>query len=308
MVARISISSCAFDICALVAKRKYGEAVRCFEVLANESAPRARHESAAGLIHAGGPKAGEALTKAFARAPCYFCRAGRMTCDLCGGVQTFAANGRFCESCAGQGRVICTFCGGSGFLPFDTVPKNLTGTVAKWRLQWAASCLREVVRSAAKLKGAGPTLPTWGNLLRLFNAVQRVAAILDDVEPLILGHGGREFQDSGTRRLIRECRRVSDGYHHRLATGIAAFCHRQAAREQEGSPRRMAWERQLGFFETEAGTDDAAPKRGSPVHADAQQSQAKPEQPQRQATHDPDAPHPAGQERTDLSTENDADR
>jgi hypothetical protein len=132
----------------------------------------------------------------------------------------------------------------------------LTELVAKRRLQWAARCLREVARNSAKLKRAGKTPTSLGrDLLRLFNTVQRVTAVLDEVGPLVSGSGRDLAGESGasrSTRLLTECRRVSDAYRSGLARAIAGFCRKRAEVEQAGSSRRTAWERQSAFFEAAA--------------------------------------------------------
>jgi hypothetical protein len=255
MVARTTISDYAFEIRGLVAKREYGEAVRRFEACASGLPPHARNELVSRLIRVGGAEAGAALTKTLARAPCYFCRDGQMSCDLCGGAKTFAANGQFCDTCGGHGQIVCTFCGGSGFLAFDSVPTNLAHAVAKQRLDWTARCLREVVRAAAALNRAGEASRKSGELFRLLAAVQRVTAILDEIEPLVLGRlvaGHRVSPGTRSDRLMAECRRLSDRYRRGLAKAIATSCRRRAEREYRGSAQRTAWERQSEFFDAEA--------------------------------------------------------
>jgi hypothetical protein len=255
MVAGTSIMDCAAQIRALAGRREYAEAVRYFEVLVHRRAPCTRHDTAAELARVGGAEVAKALAKAFARAPCYLCSSGRIICDSCNGARTVAANGRFCENCGGHGRVQCLFCGGSGFLPIEGVPFTLQRAVARRRLEWAAGSLRKVSRSVKDLPHDKRGTGFLRSLLALFHGVQRIEASLENSPPPTPDH--KTNPDSGSlvspeARLIKECRRLSTKYRRQLTKAIVAVCHRQARREEAGTPRHTAWERQAQFFEAQA--------------------------------------------------------
>jgi len=273
MDARTSITDCASSIRALVARRDYAEAVRRFESLNAALPAHQRDEIAAKLARQGGRDTVKALVKALARAPCYYCDHGRMTCDLCGGANTYAANGRFCETCGGVGRTPCSFCGGSGFLAPDRVPHNLDDAVAGRRLHWAAKALREVTGRSAKLKRSDRSPGMLREMLRLFGAVERVAAVLDETDPPANAPANAPAYapadaDAGRQRartrppsdakILKQCRRLTRRYHNALAQAIATFCRAQADRESADPQRQLVWNRQADFYEKVSGWNGTA--------------------------------------------------
>lgn len=249
MAARTTIAGCASDIRACVARREYAEAVRRFEILARVLRPRDRADVAADIAQHGGAEAGQALAKTFARAPCYLCNNGRMTCEVCGGTPTFAANGRFCETCNGQGHVPCPFCGGSGFLPMENVPQSIAPPAARVRLEWTARLLRQVVRDVSDLSREGETPSPLRDWIRLFHAAERIQAILEDARPALATQDGDAEEHARSLKLADECNRLNRKCQRILAAGILKVCRAKANAEEPGSQRRIMWERQSDFYE-----------------------------------------------------------
>jgi hypothetical protein len=139
--------------------------------------------------------------------------------------------------------------------------------VAKRRFHWAAEALRQIVRASEEIKRAREAPPSLKHLLRLFNAIRRVTAVLDEVEPLVAKNGhtpGPESRDPRAHRLMTECRRLGSAYHSGLARTIAGFCKKRAENEPEGSPRRTVWQRQSEIFAAEAADTPARRANGRP--------------------------------------------
>ncbi|MBN1512584.1 MAG: hypothetical protein JXB13_11260 [Phycisphaerae bacterium] len=249
MAARTTIAGCASDIRACVARREYAEAVRRFEILARLLRPRDRSDVAADITQRGGAAAGQALAKAFARAPCYLCKEGRMTCDVCGGASTFAANGRFCETCNGAGHSPCLFCGGTGFLPMENVPRSIVLPAARMRLEWTARLLRQVVRDVSNLSREGATPSPLRDWIRLFHAAERIQAILEDTLPALATQDGGGEEHARSEKLADECDRLARKCRRILAAGILKVCRAKAQTEEPGSQRRIMWERQSDYYE-----------------------------------------------------------
>jgi hypothetical protein len=114
------------------------------------------------------------------------------------------------------------------------------------------------MQSSAELKREGQTPRTLGCFLRLLYTVHQVAAVLDEVEPLVLegsGPPGRASRGSRTNRLVKECRRLTVRYRNSLARAVAGFCKKRAEKEEPGSSRRTIWKRQSEFFEAEVADD-----------------------------------------------------
>jgi hypothetical protein len=251
MAARTSISEGASDIRVCVGRREYAEAVRRFEALARALRPRERSDVAADVARVGGADTRQALAKAFARAPCYLCDHGRMTCEVCGGTPTFAANGRFCETCNGHGHSPCLFCGGSGFLPVDDIPGSILQPAARMRLEWAARLLRQVIGEVKALGGEGDSAAPIRDWFRLFQAVERVRAILDDTGRAVRT-GPAAAEHAQTTKLADECDRLTRKCRRSLATTIVRLCRAKAEAEEPGSRRRITWERQSEFYAAQA--------------------------------------------------------
>ncbi len=249
MAARTSISDGASVIRACVARREYAEAVRRFEILARALRPRDRTDVAADIAQHGGAEAGQALAKSFARAPCYLCKEGRMTCDVCGGASTFAANGRFCETCNGAGHSPCMFCGGSGFLPMENIPRSIVPPAARMRLEWTARLLRQVVRDVSALSREGAPSSSLREWIRLFHAAERIQAILEGTGPALATQDGGGEEHARSVKLADECNRLTRKCRRILAAGILRVCRAKARAEEPGSQRRIMWERQSDFYE-----------------------------------------------------------
>jgi hypothetical protein len=253
MDARTAIREYASKLVALAKERDYGEAVRQFKDLSERLSSLTPERIAVEVGRVGGEPAVRAMIRSFAFAPCYWCEEGYMTCEVCEGDDTAAANGRYCEECGGHGHTICTFCGGSGFLFFDEVPSSLFGIVARERLKWGASSLRQVARRSSKLERLDVQGSLPKELLDVFHITLRVGGLLDNVEPIV---GSDEETDAHaakhppSAKLAKECRQVNRKHYTRFAATIVEFCRGRANREPLESKQRVMWERRADFYAT----------------------------------------------------------
>jgi len=256
MAGRTPILDCASEIRRFVARREYSEAVRRFEIVASWTPSSQRSKLAAEIVRAGGRITEAALTKAFARASCYFCRDGWMLCDQCEGAKTFAANGRFCDACGGLGRVPCTFCGGSGLLALDASPAVLRPKVAKRRIEWAVKLLQEVTRRVGNLRRWDVASTSLADRLRLLHSAERASEAAKEAKRVVASSrspGGGRGQRPRELDLAGVCRKRGQALAEALATAIAELCLREAQRHPAGSRRRAIWERQAEFYESGGG-------------------------------------------------------
>jgi len=242
MAVRTSISDGA-------SRREYAEAVRRFEILARALRPCGRSDVAAAVVQQGGAEVAHALAKAFARAPCYVCKDGRMTCDICGGRPTFTANGRFCETCNGAGHSPCLFCGGTGFLPTQSIPRSIVAPAARMRLEWAARLLQQVVRNVSRLTRDGTPPSPLRDWIGLFHITERIQAVLEETRPILTISEGAEPQQARSAMLAEKCQPLADRCRRLLAAGILRICRARAQAEEAGSHRRILWERQADHYE-----------------------------------------------------------
>ena len=248
---RTSIPDCAGAIRAAVARGDYGEAVRRVEAVANERVSGRQAVAVALLIRGGGQETAEALAEAFARAPCYFCKDGRTSCDACGGAKTFAANGKYCDACGGHGLGRCAFCGGSGLVPLESVPSGLRRCIAARRVAWTAGVLRDVVQQLARLAGGGLPEHPLGECMPRLDALRRIAAVVAECRPVVANPAAASATDAAPGRaaeLARECALISAARRRALAEALAAYCSRRATAEAVDALRRVVWERQAEFF------------------------------------------------------------
>lgn len=249
MDARTAIMDCASKLVALTRNRDYGEAVRLFKEVSEKLPSLTPDRVAVEVGRLSGEPALRALVKSFAFAPCYWCEEGHITCELCEGAETIAANGRYCEECGGCGHTLCMFCGGSGFLFFDQVPSGLAGVVANERLKWGASSLRRVARHSSKLKRLAAQEALFAELLDVFHTTLRIGAVLDNVEPVVEA-GAQAAQRSRLAKAANDCRQVNTKYRTGLAKAIVEYCRARANSEPPDSEQRTTWERRTDFYAT----------------------------------------------------------
>lgn len=238
---------------ALAKKGDYGEAVRVFKELAAKLSPTPVGHVATEFTRSAGQAAVRALIKSFAFAPCYYCSAGRMTCELCDGADTISANGRYCEECGGAGATPCSFCGGSGFLSFDAVPPSLATTVASRRLKWVGSSLRTLARRSAGLSRSHPTRDIPIELSDLLHRTVRIGAVLDNVAPVIRNPHHERHQStiaSQTAKQIQEYARVNTSYHDHIANAIVKYCEGKANSAVPDSEQHTIWQRRKEFYKS----------------------------------------------------------
>jgi hypothetical protein len=253
MDARTAIMDCASKLVALTKKRDYGEAVRLFKEVSEKLPSLTPDRVAVEVGHLSGEPALRALVKSFAFAPCYWCKEGYMTCELCDGADTIASNGRYCEECGGYGHTLCTFCGGSGFLFFDQVPSSLVEAVVSERLKWGASSLRRVARHSSKLKRLVVQEAMSTGLFDVFHTTLRIGAVLDNVKPVVEAGdeaGAQAAQRSRLAKVANDCRQVNTKYRTGLAKAIVEYCRARANSEPPGSEQRTTWERRTDFYST----------------------------------------------------------
>jgi hypothetical protein len=260
---RTAIKGLASKLVALAKKRDYGEAVRLFKEVSEKLHALTPNRVAAEIGHLSGEPALRALVKSFALAPCYWCKEGYMTCELCQGADTIAANGRYCEVCGGYGHTLCMFCGGSGFLSFESVPKNILGTLAHERLKWSANSLQRVAKRSSRLRHGIIDERLSTELFDTFHTTLRITAVLDNIDPVIAPEDippKKRAKQSRDVVLAHQCRRVNQKYQGGFANAIVAFCQAQANRHSSESHRRTIWERRRDFYASqflENGADQA---------------------------------------------------
>ncbi|MBN2446988.1 MAG: hypothetical protein JXO22_09695 [Phycisphaerae bacterium] len=98
-----------------------------------------------------GKEATAKLIDAFVRFPCFYCKHGLESCEVCDGRGTISG-AILCEACAGLGVARCGFCDGSGWVTNNIVPPGLRVVVLAERVSRARKHL-EVTLSKPISKG-----------------------------------------------------------------------------------------------------------------------------------------------------------
>jgi hypothetical protein len=136
---------------------------------------------AAWLTRGIGPKATRQVVDAFADYPCFVCRGGLELCETCRGSRRI--RGELCEHCIGLGAMICRFCGGSGWVTINFVPRGLRSLVIDRRLRLARGLIAELVDEHRAARGRS-TGAAGKSAQKSFGAVvvrwNRIMAILEN--------------------------------------------------------------------------------------------------------------------------------
>lgn len=158
------------DVTNAVARGRNQEAARLLVQRASEGRIPRRHQMAKWLVSILGQQVTTRLIEAFVHFPCFYCKKGRLQCEMCSGRGHFGGQGP-CGRCLGMGIERCDFCDGAGWVTVNYIPEGLRPLVIRKRMQLAieriAEALKQPVPSPSARNHASITRKCYLLLLRL---------------------------------------------------------------------------------------------------------------------------------------------
>jgi hypothetical protein len=116
----------------------------------------------------------------FTHLSCPFCKNGLVTCEFCEGMGHVEST-RICETCVGLGLMLCSFCGGTGWSPIQSVPRGIRVAVLLERAMVALARLGELSRRSTPADEGSNTAADFKKLATLLLGFNRQVSVLEAV-------------------------------------------------------------------------------------------------------------------------------
>lgn len=181
------------------------EAVREFMQITSAGITPKSERTTTWLVSMIGKALATRLVEAFVHFPCFYCRKGRVDCEICSG-RGHNSGGMPCERCIGMCVERCDFCDGSGWVTMNYVPEGLRPPVIKGRAALAIQRMKALLElPCPEVRCRDPQVSIKRARLMLLNMDRQMGVF----ENMVLAFGGLPADwrkaRAAIKPVIRKC-------------------------------------------------------------------------------------------------------